>query len=68
MSLLGRIFGQTGYRVPFDVQIHYADGTIGRLHIWGHDMREALRGVDYWMPLQVPATSVVITERKATDD
>lgn len=64
MSLLARILGHKGDRVPFDVEITYANGTIGRMPIFGRDMHEVLKGVDFWMPLQVPATSVLITERK----
>lgn len=67
MSWLGRITGLSADRRPFDVTITYANGTIGRMPIWGRDMHEVLKGVDFWMPLQVPATSVVITQRKAPD-
>lgn len=66
VSFISRILGHTGDRIPFDVEIRYENGTVGTMPIWGLDMRDVLRTVDYWLPQQVPATSIMITARPRT--
>jgi hypothetical protein len=64
MSLSSIILGHDGKRLPFDIDIIYANGTEGTLHVYAHDMRECLTTAAYWLPLHLPARSVLITERR----
>jgi hypothetical protein len=63
MSLLTRILGADEIVAPYDAEIVYVDGSTAAVHVFAKDMRDALLSARFWMPLHMPATRVVITER-----
>ena len=62
------ILGHTGTALPFDVSVTYSNGTVGELHFFAEDARDAVTQTAMWMPLHTPAKSIVITLRETVKE